>query len=420
MSVPISSGATEYGARAAESRRCLHGLQPRRLRGDGRSAIAAARQAGSALDGFPTYIDLNSVSPTTKRRVADEATRRGSGVRGVRRHGAGQRPRDRRPDPGRGGQAEEVAATQFARNAHHAGEPGDRGRLGDEACRSIVIKGLEALMVDLNLAAEKAGVLPAVLASLTASYPNMDWAQVASVMPCRVERHGRRRAAEMREVSRMMSEHGLDGSLAEAIADRHESFAGLQLRAPSNGTVDLTVRQSGSISTERRRPGPRRVRSIELQGGRLERQLVRLQSGCGAMVPTLEGKIVGPRDPSRLESGTSVRNKGEHGHTQNGSVQPLRAPSAAGQVSHPKTSKAAGKSNKAPAGAKKQAAAKDAADAKQDEAKARAWEAAKKEAAYALRAAAAHKVPILRGDPEERTPAPKPSNKAPAGQAQQS
>ena len=41
-------------------------------------------------------------------------------------------------------------------------------------------------MVDLNLAAEKAGVLPAVLASLTASYPNMDWAQVASVMPCRV------------------------------------------------------------------------------------------------------------------------------------------------------------------------------------------------------------------------------------------
>ena len=93
-------------------------------------------------------------------------------------------------------------------------------------CRSIVVKGLEALMVDLNLAAEKTGVLPAVLASLTASYPEMDWAQVASVMPRRVKQHGRRRAAEMREVSRMMSEYGLDGSLAEAIAQRHESFAG--------------------------------------------------------------------------------------------------------------------------------------------------------------------------------------------------
>jgi hypothetical protein len=90
-------------------------------------------------------------------------------------------------------------------------------------------------------------------------------------------------------------------------------------------------------------------------------------------------------------------------------------PSTASQGSHPKTSKAAAKNNKAPVDAKKQAA-KDAADAKQDEAKARAWEAAKKEAAYALLSAAAHKVPILRGDPEERTPAPKPSNKASAGQ----
>ena len=38
-------------------------------------------------------------------------------------------------------------------------------------CRSIVIKGMEALMVDLNLAAGSAGVLPRVLDSLTASYP---------------------------------------------------------------------------------------------------------------------------------------------------------------------------------------------------------------------------------------------------------
>ena len=44
-------------------------------------------------------------------------------------------------------------------------------------------------------------------------------------MPGRVKRHGKRRAAEMREVSRMMREMGLEGSLAEAIAVRHESFA---------------------------------------------------------------------------------------------------------------------------------------------------------------------------------------------------
>jgi 3-hydroxyisobutyrate dehydrogenase-like beta-hydroxyacid dehydrogenase len=92
-------------------------------------------------------------------------------------------------------------------------------------CRSIVIKGMEALMVDFTLASERAGVMPAVLDSLKASYPGMDWENVAKVMLSRVRQHGVRRAAEMREASRMIAELGLDGSLASAIADRQESFA---------------------------------------------------------------------------------------------------------------------------------------------------------------------------------------------------
>ena len=93
-------------------------------------------------------------------------------------------------------------------------------------CRSIVIKGLEAIMVDLNLAADKAGVKAAVLKSLTASYPGMDWADVARVMPTRVARHGVRRAAEMREAARMLEEMGLSGAFPAAIADRHEKYVG--------------------------------------------------------------------------------------------------------------------------------------------------------------------------------------------------
>ena len=65
-------------------------------------------------------------------------------------------------------------------------------------CRSIVIKGLEALMVDLNFAAGEAGVLPAVLASLTPPIPA--WIGRKSPRDAqRVKRHGARRAAEMRE-----------------------------------------------------------------------------------------------------------------------------------------------------------------------------------------------------------------------------
>ncbi|MET0744729.1 MAG: DUF1932 domain-containing protein, partial [Microvirga sp.] len=64
-----------------------------------------------------------------------------------------------------------------------------------------------------------------VLASLEASYPGMDWDALARTMIGRVKQHGVRRAAEMREASRMMEEFGLDGSLAQAIASRHEAVS---------------------------------------------------------------------------------------------------------------------------------------------------------------------------------------------------
>ena len=52
-----------------------------------------------------------------------------------------------------------------------------------------------------------------------------DWENVTKVMMSRVKQHGMRHAAEMREASRMVTELGLDGSLAAAIAEGHETFA---------------------------------------------------------------------------------------------------------------------------------------------------------------------------------------------------
>ena len=190
------------------------------------SAVAAARQAGPSLDRSQIYVDLNSVSPTTKRLVAEEACRGGAGfvefavMAPVSGSGIAV------PILAGGRQAEKVAATLNPLGMAITPVSEEIGvASATKLCRSIVIKGMEALMVDLNFAAGKAGVLPAVLESLTASYPGMDWAQLAHIMPSRVRQHGIRRAAEMREVSRMMSEFGLDGLLAEAIAHRHESFA---------------------------------------------------------------------------------------------------------------------------------------------------------------------------------------------------
>jgi len=188
-------------------------------------AVAAARSAAPALRAGQIYVDLNSVSPRTKRAVAAEL---GQGVDFVEFAVMS-------PVAGKGIASPILAggsrAAELARRLNPLGMKIEA--VSDEIgvasatklCRSLVIKGLEAIMVDLNLAADRAGVMPAVLASLTASYPGLDWAEVARTMPPRVARHGIRRAAEMREAARMLEELGLDGAFSEAIAARHEAFA---------------------------------------------------------------------------------------------------------------------------------------------------------------------------------------------------
>jgi 3-hydroxyisobutyrate dehydrogenase-like beta-hydroxyacid dehydrogenase len=190
------------------------------------SALAAAQAAAPTLEPAQTYIDLNSVSPTTKRRIADEVERRGAEFVEFAVMAPVSGPGIAVPILAGGQQAGAVAGALNPLGMSITAHSTEIGVVSaTKLCRSIVIKGLEALMVDLNLAAGTAGVLPAVLDSLTASYPGMDWVEIAAQMPSRVKRHGMRRAAEMREVSRMMEEMRLDGSLAEAIAVRHERFA---------------------------------------------------------------------------------------------------------------------------------------------------------------------------------------------------
>jgi 3-hydroxyisobutyrate dehydrogenase-like beta-hydroxyacid dehydrogenase len=189
-------------------------------------AVAAARAAAGHLLPGQVYVDLNSVSPSTKKSVAEAlavspvdfvefavmAPVAGLGIAA--------------PILAGGARAEELAKRLNAVGMKiEAVSPNLGVASATKLCRSLVIKGMEAIMVDLNLAADRAGVMAGVLESLSASYPGMDWAEVARTMPARVARHGVRRAAEMREAAHMLEEMGLSGAFAEAIAARHEAFA---------------------------------------------------------------------------------------------------------------------------------------------------------------------------------------------------
>jgi 3-hydroxyisobutyrate dehydrogenase-like beta-hydroxyacid dehydrogenase len=197
-------------------------------------AVAAGLQCAPHLQAGQVYIDLNSVSPATKADVAAGLATSGADFIEWAVMAPVAEPGIRVPILAGGPRAAEIAERLNPLGMDITAVADTIGvASATKLCRSIVIKGMEALMVDLSMVTARNGVLPAVLASLTASYPGMDWAKLVEVMPGRVRRHGVRRAAEMREVARMMAEAGLDGALAEAIADRHAAHAGRNEALPA-------------------------------------------------------------------------------------------------------------------------------------------------------------------------------------------
>ncbi len=94
-------------------------------------------------------------------------------------------------------------------------------------CRSVMIKGLEAMVIESFTAARHHGVEDAVIASLHETFPGIDWERQAAYFFQRVIEHGRRRSEEMREVAETVQEAGLAPWSAGGTADRQAWVAGL-------------------------------------------------------------------------------------------------------------------------------------------------------------------------------------------------
>lgn len=190
------------------------------------SAVTADRAEAVAGETAPNlarrqlFLDVNSASPSTKRRAS--AVVEAAGAAYVEGAVMG-------PVAGPGITVEILAGGAAAArasdllNAHGAKLTPVATEIGRASaiklCRSIMIKGIEALMVDCTRATRHWGVEEPVYASLTRTFPGTDWYKLADDMSERVATHGVRRAAEMREASEMLREMGLDGSLAAAVAD---------------------------------------------------------------------------------------------------------------------------------------------------------------------------------------------------------
>ena len=92
-------------------------------------------------------------------------------------------------------------------------------------CRSVIIKGLESLVVESFTAARSLGVERQVLASLQETYPQFDWEKQGDYLFSRVIQHGKRRSEEMRASAQMIDATAVAGIMALGSAHRQASVA---------------------------------------------------------------------------------------------------------------------------------------------------------------------------------------------------
>ncbi|WMT73025.1 DUF1932 domain-containing protein [Bradyrhizobium sp. Ash2021] len=94
-------------------------------------------------------------------------------------------------------------------------------------CRSVMIKGMEATVIEAFTTARAYGVEDAVLASLKETFPGIDWEKQGAYFFQRVIEHGRRRSEEVREVAETVREAGLAPWSAQGTAERQAFIADL-------------------------------------------------------------------------------------------------------------------------------------------------------------------------------------------------
>ena len=194
------------------------------------SAVTAAQALPAIQTILPSIepgawvLDLNSVSPETKRRVGVAVE--SAGGRFVEAAVMSPIAPDGSASPILvGGPHAEVflpLARQLGFSCMRLSSEEVGRAAATKMCRSVVVKGIEALLTEALLAARYHGVEEDVIASLGKMLPHPDWNQHAHYMISRSLQHGVRRAEEMREAAVTVAEAGLQPLMSEASAARQD------------------------------------------------------------------------------------------------------------------------------------------------------------------------------------------------------
>ncbi len=190
------------------------------------NTLAVAREAAPLMRQGAIFLDLNSASPGTKKECAARIEAAGghyveAGVMtSVPPYGV------RVPMLLGGARAAELAARLNSWGLDTRAVSAELGVASAiKMCRSVMIKGLEALVIESYATARAYGVEDHVLPTLQETFPSIDWARQGAYFFSRVVQHGQRRAEEMRESANTVREAGFEAIMTAAIADKQQWVA---------------------------------------------------------------------------------------------------------------------------------------------------------------------------------------------------
>ena len=186
----------------------------------GSAAVPVGMAAGKVLRAGQIFVDLNSISPDGKLRVA-AAVRQGGAAEFVEGAVMARVPpyRHKVPILLAGGAAEKTADMLNAIGMQCEAV----GQKVGQACaskmvRSIFVKGVEAVLIECLTAAERAGIRERTLDSISGTFPGVDWREAATYYITRTCQHGARRVTEMNEATATLRSLGMEAVLTDAIA----------------------------------------------------------------------------------------------------------------------------------------------------------------------------------------------------------
>ena len=186
--------------------------------------MAAATAAAAGLDPGAVFLDLNSGSPSAKIEAA-RAIEAAGGLY-VEAAVMSPAPPKRIAAPMLLGGPHAKAFLPRAQALGFAGARFYSAEIGKAAaaklCRSVIVKGVEAILTESLLSARRYGVEADVLASLDDLFPGPDWKTLSRYMISRSIEHGIRRAEEMDEAARTVADAGIEPLMCRASVARQQ------------------------------------------------------------------------------------------------------------------------------------------------------------------------------------------------------